>query len=215
MELLLLLTIHPVGELLINSRLYVNPTPLPPSASLILSLHTSLKAVAATLIFITGFSFGQGSTSWILLTEIVPSRIRAQAFSIFTAINWSSNLVIGLSTLSTIETMGKWLLPTSPEGDGEEGDDASQDQQKVGVAGLYAMFSILCFISVVFVHLYVRETMGKSLEELEGVGRADRAHLSYDLTEAGEGNDEVDILLSSEEAAGESGSEEESRRVAL
>lgn len=163
--------------------------------------------MAATLIFITGFSFGQGGISWILLTEIVPSRIRAQAFSIFTATNWSSNLVIGLSTLSTIEAMGKWLCPTS-----SDGANASQDQQKVGVAGLYAMFSILSFLSVVFVHLYVRETMGKSLEELEGVGRA---RLPYDMSEAGEGDDVVDALLSQEEAAVESGSEEELGRVAL
>ncbi|CAN0326115.1 unnamed protein product, partial [Hapterophycus canaliculatus] len=43
-------------------------------------------AVAATLLFISGFSLGQGSVCWVVLTEIVPSRIRAQAFSIFTAI---------------------------------------------------------------------------------------------------------------------------------
>lgn len=101
--------------------------------------------------------------------------------------------------------MGKWLCPTS-----SEGDDGSRDQQKVGVAGLYAMFSILSFLSVIFVHLYVRETMGKSLEELEGVGRA---RLPYDMI--GEGDNSVDTLLSQEEAAGESSYEEESRRVSI
>eukprot|EP00903_Cladosiphon_okamuranus_P010828 g10229.t1 len=135
-------------------------------------------AVAATLLFISGFSLGQGSVSWIVLTEIVPSRIRAQAFSIFTAVNWLSNFLIGLFTLSAIEAMGAWLLPGRSRGeDGPEEFSATtpspRDQQKAGVAGLYAVFSLLSMLAVVFVYFFVRETMGKSLEELEhGGGRS-------------------------------------------
>eukprot|EP00752_Nemacystus_decipiens_P016243 g14523.t1 len=131
-------------------------------------------AVAATLLFISGFSLGQGSVCWIVLTEIVPSRIRAQAFSIFTAINWLSNLFIGLFTLSAIEAMGAWLLPDRPGGDGGLGGYGSpspRDQQKAGVAGLYAVFSILSVLAVAFIYFFLRETMGKSLEELEEGGR--------------------------------------------
>ncbi|CAN0286427.1 unnamed protein product [Ectocarpus fasciculatus] len=150
-------------------------------------------AVAATLLFISGFSLGQGSVCWILLTEIVPSRIRAQAFSIFTAINWLSNLFIGLFTLSAIDTMGGWLLPSSSEG-GSSPSPSARDQQKVGVAGLYALFCVLSVLAVAFIYFFVRETMGKSLEELEeggggggsaGGGNADR--LAFDMGGAREG----------------------------
>ncbi|CAM9182284.1 unnamed protein product [Ectocarpus sp. 6 AP-2014] len=148
-------------------------------------------AVAATLLFISGFSLGQGSVCWILLTEIVPSRIRAQAFSIFTAINWLSNLFIGLFTLSAIDAMGEWLLPSSGGG---SSSPSARDQQKVGVAGLYAVFCVLSVLAVAFIYFFVRETMGKSLEELEeggggggsaGGGSADR--LAFDVGGAREG----------------------------
>ncbi|CAM9518196.1 unnamed protein product, partial [Hapterophycus canaliculatus] len=99
----------------------------------------------------SGFSLGQGSVCWVVLTEIVPSRIRAQAFSIFTAINWLSNLFIGLFTLSAINAMGEWLLPTV-------GSPSSRDQQKAGVAGLYAVFCVLSVLAVAFIYFFVRET---------------------------------------------------------
>lgn len=44
---------------------------------------------------------------------------------------------------------------------------SSRDQQKAGVAGLYAVFAILSVMAVAFIYFFVRETMGKSLEELE------------------------------------------------
>lgn len=104
------------------------------------------------------------------------SRIRAQAFSIFTAINWLSNFFIGLFTLSAIEAMGAWTLPGRSRGDDDleeiHAGPSPRDQQKAGVAGLYAVFSLLSVLTVAFVYLFVRETMGKSLEELEeGGGR--------------------------------------------
>lgn len=125
----------------------------------------------ATLVFIAGFSLGMGAVAWIVLAEIVPSRIRAQAFSIFTAVNWGSNLFIGLFTLTAIDAMGQWLLPgssgsTSGGGGGEA--PSVKDQQKAGVAGLYAVFAVMCAGAVAFIFAFVGETMGKSLEELEG-----------------------------------------------
>lgn len=71
--------------------------------------------------------------------------------------------------------MGAWLLPDrSGGGDGEGvfGSPSPRDQQKAGVAGLYAVFSLLSVLAVAFIYFFVRETMGKSLEELEeGGGR--------------------------------------------
>lgn len=178
-----------------------------------------MQAVTATLIFIAAFSLGQGSVCWILLTEIVPSRIRAQAFSIFTAVNWLSNLFIGLYTLSVIDTMGNFLLPknASPGGEGDGSSPSSRDQQKAGVAGLYAVFAILSLVAVAFIYFFVRETMGKSLEELEGGdGRGlDRSSLGH-RRQASE--DMEDSLLRSEHGGRDEslvGDGEDSCRVAL
>ncbi|CAN0486451.1 unnamed protein product, partial [Hapterophycus canaliculatus] len=107
---------------------------------------------------ISGFSLGQGSVCWVVLTEIVPSRIRAPAYSIFTAINWLSNLFIGLFTLSAINAMGER---------GDVGSPSSWDLQKAGVAGLHAVFCVLSVLAVAFIYFFVRETVRKSLEELE------------------------------------------------
>ncbi|CAM9919323.1 unnamed protein product [Pylaiella littoralis] len=180
-------------------------------------------AVAATLLFISGFSLGQGAVCWILLTEIVPSRIRAQAFSIFTAVNWLSNFFIGLFTLSAINAMGEWLLPASSGGGsdgGEGGDDgltSPKNQQKAGVAGLYAVFCILSLLAVVFIYVFVRETMGKSLEELEeagGGGGGGRENLAFGARGAQDGNDDVAIGLLQEAEQG-GGDGEQTRRVML
>lgn len=130
----------------------------------------------ATLLFIAGFSLGMGAVAWIILAEIVPSRIRARSFSIFTAINWGSNFFVGLYTLTAINAMGQWLLPASSDStshaSGEEDESSlTRNQQKAGVAGLYAVFAAACVVAVAFIFVFVRETMGKSLEELEGKGK--------------------------------------------
>lgn len=129
----------------------------PPTQFLAVPCPTKPKAVVSTLLFIAGFSLGMGPVGWIYLAEIVPSRIRAKAFSIFTAINWGSNLFIGLFTLTAIDSMGVRLLP---------GAESDREQQKAGVAGLYAVFAFVCIVCVGFISVFVKETMGKSLEEL-------------------------------------------------
>lgn len=144
-----------------------------------------------------------GPVGWIYLAEIVPSRIRAKAFSIFTAINWGSNLFIGLFTLTTIDMMGARLLPTAR---------SEREQRKAGVAGLYAVFAGVCVLCVAFIFLFVNETMGKSLEELnttssttEGFGGGAGALLGRQAGEYSEAKDSGYPLLAVEVAGVEEG----------
>jgi len=52
-------------------------------------------AVVATLIYVFGFAIGLGAVAWVVMSEIVPTRIRTKAFSLFVSINWGCNLAIG------------------------------------------------------------------------------------------------------------------------
>lgn len=162
-----------------------------------------------------------GAVTWIILAEIVPSRIRARAFSIFTAVNWASNLFIGLFTLTAIDKMGAWLLPRSPGSETLDDGDVTKGQRKAGVAALYSLFAVLCVVAVAFILLFVRETMQKSLEELEDKIRggdssrdADlvRHHLE-DLAGLGEAGDA--LLAEERRSREEGGNLNEVRRVAI
>ena len=63
-------------------------------------------AVLATLTYVFGFAIGLGSVAWVIMSEIVPIRIRTKAFSLFVSINWACNLIIGLLTLTAIDGLG-------------------------------------------------------------------------------------------------------------
>lgn len=157
------------------------------------------------------------------MSEIVPSRIRAQAFSVFAGVNWLCNLFVGMFTLSAINAMGAWLLPTDGSGGSGDGGDSSspstQDQQKAGVAGLYAMFTVSSVLAVAFIYFFVRETMGKSLEELEAGGGVDKSLQTYSaVKEDGSYDDVGRFLLGVEHGQGgdnESGDGEDGSRIAL
>lgn len=74
-------------------------------------------AVAGVLVFVIGFAVGMGATSWVIIAEVLPSRVRSQAMSVAVALNWACNLVITQFSLSTIEALG---------------GGSSDDQQKRG-----------------------------------------------------------------------------------
>ena len=132
------------------------------SVILICSLDESVQgiiAVLATLLYVFGFAIGLGSVAWVIMSEIVPIRIRTKAFSLFVSINWACNLLIGLVTLTAIDGLG------SVENDMT--DDESSSAQKKGVAYLYFIFCGICFGSLCFIKLVVPETKGKAVEELD------------------------------------------------
>jgi MFS family permease len=52
-------------------------------------------AVIATLIFVFGFAIGIGAVLWVIMSEIVPTRIRTKAVGLFLSINYGFNLGIG------------------------------------------------------------------------------------------------------------------------
>jgi hypothetical protein len=58
------------------------------------------------------------------MSEVMPTRLRIKAFSIFLCINWGTNLIIGLLTLTAINSLGGYSNSMD--------DEQSADAQKKG-----------------------------------------------------------------------------------
>ncbi|XP_057454319.1 probable plastidic glucose transporter 3 isoform X2 [Lotus japonicus] len=98
-------------------------------------------SVGGMLLFVLSFAFGAGPVPSLLMSEILPGRIRAKAMAICLAVHWVINFFVGLLFLRALE--------------------------KVGAQVVYTSFGSFCLIAVFFVKKYVLETKGKSLQEIE------------------------------------------------
>ncbi|XP_050380977.1 probable plastidic glucose transporter 3 [Argentina anserina] len=98
-------------------------------------------SVGGMLLFVLMFSLGAGPVPSLLLSEILPSRIRAKAMAVCMAVHWVVNFFVGLFFLPLLEKIGPQLL--------------------------YTIFGTFCALAVMFVKRYVVETKGKSLQEIE------------------------------------------------
>jgi MFS transporter, SP family, sugar:H+ symporter len=77
---------------------------------------------------------------WVLLGEMFPNRMRGAALAVSGATNWVVNFTVTVTFL---------LLMNA-----------------VGLAGAYAVYALAALISLPFVFLAVRETRGKTLEQM-------------------------------------------------
>ncbi len=110
-------------------------------------------AVIAVLFFVAGFAIGLGAVVWTIISEIMPTRLRSKAVSLFLSINWAINLIITLVTLTAINGMGDVT-------DDMDDDNKKEDGQKVGVAALYLIFAGLSAACITFIYFLVPETKG-------------------------------------------------------
>ncbi|MFX1443753.1 MAG: sugar porter family MFS transporter [Promethearchaeota archaeon] len=106
----------------------------------LISLIGPLAAISLML-YVAFFAIGLGPVFWLLISEIYPLKIRGTAMSIVTEANWGANLVIALTFLLLIQSIGK-----------------------SGTFWLYAGVGIMAFI---FTFYYVPETKNQTLEEIE------------------------------------------------
>ncbi|XP_021836473.1 probable polyol transporter 4 isoform X2 [Spinacia oleracea] len=103
--------------------------------------------IALAILFICGdvafFSIGIGPICWVLTSEIYPLRIRAQAVAVGFAANRVCSGLVSLSFLSV--------------------------SNAISVPGTFLVFCAFSALSVVFVHKFIPETKGKTLEEIESL----------------------------------------------
>ena len=77
---------------------------------------------------------------WVLLGEMFPNRMRGAALAVSGATNWVCNFAVTVT-----------FLPLS---------------NAAGFAGAYALYAVAAAISLPFVWAAVRETRGKTLEQM-------------------------------------------------
>jgi sugar porter (SP) family MFS transporter len=105
---------------------------------------TALWILLPIIIYIAFFAMSYGAVVWVIIAEVFPNKIRGAAVSIATMALWLANFVVAQTFPWLVETIG---------------------------GRIYYMFSVICFISFIFIWLMVTETKGKSLEEIEKMWR--------------------------------------------
>lgn len=98
-------------------------------------------AIVSIMTFGVGFSIGWGPIPWILTSELTPLRVRGAASGIAILVNWGvAAIVVGFYT-SYAKAVTTWFAWWS--------------------------FTVVNIGAVVFTAVFLRETKGKSLEEIE------------------------------------------------
>ncbi|MGW1024733.1 sugar porter family MFS transporter [Streptomyces sp. NPDC002577] len=102
------------------------------------------RAYAVLAMTITFLAFQQGAISpvtWLMLSEIFPMRMRGFGMGVAAVVLWLTNFVIGL------------VFPSLVSG--------------IGISSTFFLFVVAGLFSLAFVKLYVPETRGRTLENLE------------------------------------------------
>jgi len=100
----------------------------------------AVTGLAAANLYIVAFAISWGPVMWVLLGEMFPNRMRGAALAVSGATNWVVNFTVTVTFL---------LLMNA-----------------VGLAGAYALYALAAVLSLPFVWLAVRETRGKTLEQM-------------------------------------------------
>ncbi|PWZ18409.1 Sugar transporter ERD6-like 4 [Zea mays] len=105
-------------------------------------LYNILRMVSlvGVVAYVTAFSFGMGSIPWIIMSEILPVSIKCVAGSFATLANWLTSFGITM----TANLLLNW-----------------------SAAGTFASYMTVSALTLVFVILWVPETKGRTLEEIQ------------------------------------------------
>ena len=98
-------------------------------------------ALIGLALYIIFFSPGMGSAPWIVNSEIYPLRFRGVCGGIAATANWISNLVVAQSFLSLTEA--------------------------IGTSWTFLLFGGVSVVALFFVLIFVPETKGLPIEEVE------------------------------------------------
>ncbi|NWI43526.1 GTR10 protein, partial [Picathartes gymnocephalus] len=105
--------------------------------------HTVLNWITllSMMAFVSAFSIGFGPMTWLVLSEIYPAGIRGRAFAFCNSFNWAANLLISLSFLDLVDA--------------------------IGFSWMFLLYGLMGVMALIFIYLFVPETKGQSLEEID------------------------------------------------
>jgi MFS transporter, SP family, galactose:H+ symporter len=109
-------------------------------------------AMISLPVYVACFAISLGPVFWLLISEIYPLKIRGRAMSIATVTNWGSNLLVALTFLSLLHSLGR--------------------------AWTFWLYGVIGIVAWVFVYRLVPETKGCTLEEIDArwhnIGQSDK-----------------------------------------
>jgi SP family arabinose:H+ symporter-like MFS transporter len=108
------------------------------------AFHLKLPAVwvfGFTMVYVASFAIAMGPVVWVVLSEIFPTRTRGRAMGVATVSLWVACFAVSQTV--------PWMF------------------QHLGEAASFWSYATMCLVSFVFVVLFVPETKGKTLEEIE------------------------------------------------
>ena len=112
--------------------------------ALLLKNHADPRVLSLfVLMAISTYACSLAPVTWVLISEIFPNKIRGKASSIAILALWAAYFVL------------VFTFPILAE--------------KLGTFGPFWMYAVVCFAGFWFIKLKVKETKGKTLEELEDV----------------------------------------------
>ena len=114
-----------------------------PDGKPVLTHMAAVAGLTAADLYIVAFAVSWGPVMWVLLGEMFPNEIRGAALAISGATNWVANFTVTVSFLPLLKSFG--------------------------LTGAYALYAIAAAISLPFVWLAVRETKGKTLEQMTDI----------------------------------------------
>ncbi|KAJ5097026.1 hypothetical protein N7456_007747 [Penicillium angulare] len=109
-----------------------------PDSTSVSSASTAM--VAMIYLYVIGYSFSWGPTPWVYLGEIFPTRLRSYGVGLGAAVQWLFNFVITEVTPRAINQIG-WRT--------------------------FLMFGVFCTAMGIFVAIFVKETKGRTLEDMD------------------------------------------------
>ena len=104
---------------------------------------SGIVVLVFVLTYVACFAIGVGTGTWVMMSEICPTRVRGRAMSVATVCLWCGTLLVTLTFLSLVN------LFTAP--------------------GAFLLYALISIAASLFIWRSVPETKGRTLEEIEKV----------------------------------------------
>lgn len=99
-----------------------------------------MLSVFGLALYLSAFSLGLGPGAWLIPSEVYTTSIRAKAMSLTTFLNRAFATIMS-STFLSMAHLITW-------------------------GGFFLAISVICFLFMIFFHVYVPETKGRALEDM-------------------------------------------------